>query len=395
MSERVRKNKKVFLREFMETKRKIKKIINFFLAAIILFLGTAGVVFSVQAYPQVFKADACLEKRENINVEEAVAVKFSEPMIPETVAKGIKVNPETAVDYQWRDHNKTLLIFPQKSWKIEQLYSVEITEGKSVMLTPVNENLEFKTISYPQVEEFYPSAGEEDIVVDMEDPIRLSFDKSISGYEVRITISPFQELVYEIDSSEKEIQFLPKGDLAKGERYRIQVYIKHRKENKYRSVLATDFKTKPPAPAEWSADFATRLTQAKKFTEAAVAEGKYIDISLKNQIMVIFQEGEALDAFLISSGKRGMDTPKGSFQIHNKYPRTWSRKYKLFMPYWMAFVGSGQFGIHELPEWPGGYKEGANHLGTPVSHGCVRLGVGSAEKVYEWAEIGTPVIIHD
>lgn len=379
----------------METKIKIKKLINFSLVAIILFLGTAGVVFSIQVYPQVFEAAACLEQRENIDIEKAVSVKFSESMIPETVIRSIKIKPETAVDYQWLDHNKTLLIFPRELWKVEQLYNIEVTGGKSAMFTQVNENLEFKTVSYPQVEKFYPSAGEEDVVVDMEDPIKLSFDKPISDYEVKITISPFQELVYEIDSSEKEIQFLPKEDLAKGEKYQIQVYIKHKKEDEYHSVLATDFKTKPPAPAEWSADFTTRLAQAKEFTEAAVAEGKYIDISLKNQIMVIFQEGKALDAFLISSGKRGMDTPKGSFQIHNKYPRTWSRKYKLFMPYWMAIVGSGQFGIHELPEWPGGYKEGANHLGTPVSHGCVRLGVGFAKKVYEWAEIGTPVIIHD
>jgi lipoprotein-anchoring transpeptidase ErfK/SrfK len=97
---------------------------------------------------------------------------------------------------------------------------------------------------------------------------------------------------------------------------------------------------------------------------------------------------------MISSGKRGMDTPKGSFQIRNKFPRAWSKKYGLFMPYWMAIVPSGQFGIHELPEWPGGYKEGQNHLGTPVSHGCVRLGVGPAKIVYDWAEIGTAVIVH-
>jgi lipoprotein-anchoring transpeptidase ErfK/SrfK len=60
----------------------------------------------------------------------------------------------------------------------------------------------------------------------------------------------------------------------------------------------------------------------------------------------------------------------------------------------MQFTGAGH-GIHELPEWKNGYKEGANHLGTPVSHGCVRLGVGPAAKVYGWAEVGTPIVIHN
>ena len=64
------------------------------------------------------------------------------------------------------------------------------------------------------------------------------------------------------------------------------------------------------------------------------------------------------------------------------------------MPNWMALVASGKFGIHELPEWPSGYKEGASHLGSPVSHGCVRLGVGPSKRVYDFAEVGTPVIVH-
>jgi len=63
------------------------------------------------------------------------------------------------------------------------------------------------------------------------------------------------------------------------------------------------------------------------------------------------------------------------------------------MPYWMAFTGAGH-GIHELPEWPGGAKEGAGHLGIPVSHGCVRLGVGPAGTIYGWANIGDAVYVH-
>ena len=64
------------------------------------------------------------------------------------------------------------------------------------------------------------------------------------------------------------------------------------------------------------------------------------------------------------------------------------------MPYWMAFDNRG-YGLHELPEWPGGYKEGASHLGHRVSHGCVRLGVGAAKKLYDWAEVGTLVIVQN
>ena len=117
-----------------------------------------------------------------------------------------------------------------------------------------------------------------------------------------------------------------------------------------------------------------------------------IDISEQN---LKAYEGEKI--FLdtkVSTGRYGMGTPLGNFRILSKNPRAWSSKYGLYMPYWMAFTAKGH-GLHELPEWPNGYKEGANHLGVRVSHGCVRLGVGPAKQLYDWAAIGTPVIVQD
>lgn len=119
---------------------------------------------------------------------------------------------------------------------------------------------------------------------------------------------------------------------------------------------------------------------------------KKIIIRLNSQTLEMIEGETNLGSYKISSGRRGMETPTGNFSILSKTPRAYSKTYGLYMPYWMAFTTRGH-GIHELPEWPGGLKEGENHLGTPVSHGCVRLGVGPAKILYEWAEIGTPVLI--
>jgi len=121
-------------------------------------------------------------------------------------------------------------------------------------------------------------------------------------------------------------------------------------------------------------------------------EGKYIDIDLKEQKLCRVESTQLLDCYQISSGKASMPTPTGTFNIQFKNDRQWSKKYGLWMPYWEQI--SGDYGIHELPEWPNGYKEGEAHLGTPVSHGCVRLGVGAAKTVYDWTELGTTVYIH-
>ncbi len=123
-------------------------------------------------------------------------------------------------------------------------------------------------------------------------------------------------------------------------------------------------------------------------------KSKYIDINLSKQVMTLYENNAVIGAYKISSGKKSMETPSGTFKIYNKSLKAWSQEYGLYMPYWMSFTPSGSHGIHELPEWPNGHKEGAEHLGIAVSHGCVRLGIGSAKKVYEWSNIGTVVIIH-
>jgi lipoprotein-anchoring transpeptidase ErfK/SrfK len=128
-------------------------------------------------------------------------------------------------------------------------------------------------------------------------------------------------------------------------------------------------------------------------TTSGLYEGKYLEIDLSGQ-QIYQYEGEILVGhYRVSTGKWSTPTPIGTFAINAKIPRAYSRPYDLYMPYWMAFLGSS-YGLHELPEWPDGRKEGEGHLGTPVSHGCIRLGVGDAQSIYDWAEVGTPVVVH-
>ena len=118
-----------------------------------------------------------------------------------------------------------------------------------------------------------------------------------------------------------------------------------------------------------------------------------IIINLKTQKLKYLVSGQVLKEFLISSGKASMKTPTGSFKVINKSKKAWSSAYKLWMPYWLGF-STGSYGIHELPVWPNGYREGENHLGKPVSHGCVRLGIGAAQYIYERVGVGTSILIN-
>jgi len=136
----------------------------------------------------------------------------------------------------------------------------------------------------------------------------------------------------------------------------------------------------------------------KRIAEGRTDLRKYIDLDISQQKMQYFENGYKIGEYTISSGKISMPTPFGTFKILNKAREAYSRKYALYMPYWMQITSVGH-GIHGLPFWKlkngGVIYEGADHLGKRVSHGCVRLPVDGAAKVYAWAEVGTVVIIHD
>lgn len=130
--------------------------------------------------------------------------------------------------------------------------------------------------------------------------------------------------------------------------------------------------------------FDPKTSEKKKLT-------KKIEVSIADQRLYYLLDGVKMGDYLVSTG-RNDSTPRGTFKIGKKIPRAWSRTAHLWMPYWMPF-DRHLYGFHELPEWPNGKKEGQDHLGKPVSGGCIRLGVGDARALYEWAPEGTVVSI--
>ena len=123
---------------------------------------------------------------------------------------------------------------------------------------------------------------------------------------------------------------------------------------------------------------------------------KKILISVSSQRLNCFEDGDIVCNYPISSGTYALPTPLGNFKVEKKRPVAYSSSYDLYMNWWMAFTPSEAYGIHELPYWKyswGIITEGEDHLGIRVSHGCVRLGIGPAKTVYDWADIGTPVEI--
>ncbi len=157
----------------------------------------------------------------------------------------------------------------------------------------------------------------------------------------------------------------------------------------------------PPDTENLQAEFSFVGSAPKKILAASLPESqdvvKRIEINLKIQRMKLFIDEKVVAEFVISSGKRKTPTKAGQFSIISKYPVAYGVIEGILwkMPYFMGiYTAAGQEnGIHELP-FANGWRESSRDMGHPVSHGCVRLGIGEAERVYNFAQIGTPVLAH-
>ncbi|MCB0054699.1 MAG: L,D-transpeptidase, partial [Caldilineaceae bacterium] len=88
----------------------------------------------------------------------------------------------------------------------------------------------------------------------------------------------------------------------------------------------------------------------------------------------------------VSTGKPGFRTLPGTFAVYRKYEETRMRGIDYDTPDvpWTMYY-DGSFAIH------GAYWH--NNFGTPVSHGCVNLRVPEAKALFEWADVGTEVVV--
>lgn len=258
------------------------------------------------------------------------------------------------------------------------------TEGLSKEGLINTKKVSFKTKEPLRIVKIIPKDGQDK--VSTEQGIEVTFSELVNyeGLEEHLIISP--EIETEFIWQDSKLTLAPREPLREDTEYEVKITpgVEGYQNSSYlEKEVVCHFKTRPSFPE--------RLLSKVEF-EPKIKEGKYIDIDIASQTLTIFEDGKSRGRFKVSTGKPSMPTPKGNFKVLGKEINHWSHKYKLYMPFSLN-LGGGMY-IHELPYWPDGYREGEGHLGIPVSHGCVRLGIGPAEEVYKWTDVGTVVIIH-
>ncbi|MCA9366567.1 L,D-transpeptidase family protein [Candidatus Kaiserbacteria bacterium] len=123
---------------------------------------------------------------------------------------------------------------------------------------------------------------------------------------------------------------------------------------------------------------------------------KELLVDRSEQMLYAYEDDELVMSFPISTGLLLTPTPRGTFTVFKKTP---SR----YMQGPLPGISSDTYDLPGVP-WnlyfteQGAVIHGAywhQNFGSPYSHGCVNLSPEDARKVYDWANVGTTVVVRD
>lgn len=121
-----------------------------------------------------------------------------------------------------------------------------------------------------------------------------------------------------------------------------------------------------------------------------------VHVNIEDQNMQILSGEKVLYSTVVSTGKNDSPTPRGHFVIEQERGDFFFNKDSgEGACYWVSFKEHGIYLFHSVPtdEFGNEIKEEADALGTPVSHGCVRMSRTVAQWFCENIPSGIPVNI--
>jgi hypothetical protein len=124
--------------------------------------------------------------------------------------------------------------------------------------------------------------------------------------------------------------------------------------------------------------------------------GKWVDVHLTQQLMTAYDGRDPVRVAVTTTGMAGWETPPGFYSILARVPNETmtsgaigaENHYKLedvlFTQYFTNRGHAIHFAWWRTPET----------IGRPGSHGCLNLLLDDSQYFWDWAGIGTPVVVH-
>lgn len=153
-----------------------------------------------------------------------------------------------------------------------------------------------------------------------------------------------------------------------------------------------DENSSPTPPSENESNHEDASLPETETTE----EPYWIDVDVTEQKVYIMKDNTIIKEMIASTGKEGHETPLGEFEIQNRGTWFFNEKYGQGAKYWVSFKDWGIYLFHSvaMDQNQKVIPEEEAKLGTPASHGCIRLPIEDAKWIHDNIPEKTKVVIH-
>ncbi|MEA3406590.1 MAG: L,D-transpeptidase family protein [Chloroflexota bacterium] len=120
-----------------------------------------------------------------------------------------------------------------------------------------------------------------------------------------------------------------------------------------------------------------------------------IEVDLSDKWVTVYEDHKEIRSFICCTGRASAPTLPGRYEVQSKLPMAHASAWDLDMPFWLGiyWAGGSENGIHALPILSNGATLWRQALGTGCSYGCIVLDTPDAEFLYNWADVGTVVLV--
>ena len=124
-------------------------------------------------------------------------------------------------------------------------------------------------------------------------------------------------------------------------------------------------------------------------------EGRRVVFSEGQQrVWLVGADDQVRDTYLVSGSVYDNLDP-GTYEVYSRSEQAWGIDDSGSMKYFVRFAqgDNAAIGFHDIPIDDGKKVQTVDELGTPLSHGCIRQRPADAKRLWEFAPLGTKVVV--
>ena len=164
--------------------------------------------------------------------------------------------------------------------------------------------------------------------------------------------------------------------------------------------LAAATYTVSPGPAPSEAPAATAVPAEQTAVDAALPadsiEGRRVVFSEGQQRVWLVADDETVERTYLVSGSVYDNLDPGTYAVYSRSEQAYGIDDSGSMRYFVRFTegdNGAAIGFHDIPVSNGEPVQTKEQLGTPLSHGCIRQRRQDAVALWNFAPIGTEVVV--